>query len=464
MQINLTPADVYGLPSAEIRLLSKLLDIYRLHDFKNELKEKYYEGDISLNSVNLALALPDGLSRLEIGCAWGTKAVDVLAARSVFDGFVGVNGEDAEAANELAELNNLGTAYPSAARDQLKFGATFSTLSKGAKGEVKIRFHSPRSAAAYWDGAKNRIGGGFAIIDTAPDNLTDAKWSPSIINLYTDKATWVLTRQDDRWSAKAHPHKLGRPLMEPLIWNATTQKPFGRSRLNGPVRHLIDSYVRTLANASIGLEFSTTPQKYLLGVTDEQFKAITDRKFQQYVGSIIAATSNPDTGENPDFGQLSQGNIQPHIQMLRALATQFSAITGLSVMDTGVVNDANPTSSDAIEAQTKSLAEMAETMNGLNAAALKNIILMALALKRGVTVEELPENETGIIARFRNPSTPSMAATADAAYKIANIRPSFGQTDAFLEMVGFDNATIRRIKGQERLLRGRQVLEEEFGA
>ena len=91
-------------------------------------------------------------------------------------------------------------------------------------------------------------------------------------------------------------------------------KPFGRSRLKRAIRSLIDDYVRTVANATIALEFDTTPQKYILGVTDEQYDAITSDKFKQYVGALIAATSNPETGENPVFGQLAQGSLQPHVE------------------------------------------------------------------------------------------------------------------------------------------------------
>ena len=32
-------------------------------------------------------------------------------------------------------------------------------------------------------------------------------------------------------------------------------------------------------------------------------------KFKSYVGSLLAATSNPETGENPVFGQLAQGSL-----------------------------------------------------------------------------------------------------------------------------------------------------------
>ena len=86
--------------------------------------------------------------------------------------------------------------------------------------------------------------------------------------------------------------------------------------------------MRTVANATIALEFDTTPQKYILGVTDEQYGAITSDKFKQYVGALIAATSNPETGENPVFGQLAQGSLQPHVEKMRMTATQFAAATG----------------------------------------------------------------------------------------------------------------------------------------
>ncbi len=460
--LTFEPNDVSGLPQAEKELLAELWSLFEACKQKNDTKEKYYDGCIPLASVNIGIALPENIARLEIDCGWGAKAVDGLAARSLFDGFVGMTGEDAEEANAIARANNLTAEYKKVAIDQLKFGCVFATLSKQGDGS-KIRFHSPRTAAARWNGEKGRIGAGFAIIASEPDAMQPELRTPSIINLYTDTHIWVLRRQGRNWSAAGHRHKMGRPLMEPLIWNATANKPFGRSRLDSPVRRLMDSYVRTLATASIGLEFSTTPQKYVLGVTDEQYDKITSQKFKQYVGSIIAATSNPETGENPAFGQLPQGNIQPHVQMLRLLATQFSAITGLSVMDTGVVNDANPTSHDAIEAQTKSLSELAERLNELNGASLKTIILMAMAIARNVRLEELPEETQNIMARFRDPSTPSRAAIADAAHKIAAVRPEFAKTDVFLEMLNFDAATIRRIKGQEQRARGRQVLEEEFG-
>ena len=175
---------------------------------------------------------------------------------------------------------------------------------------------------------------------------------------------------------------------------------------------------------------------------------------------MIVSTGNPETGEKPTFGQLPQGNIQPHVEMLRALATQFSAASGLSVTDTGVVNDANPTSSDAILAQSQTLIATAEQLNASNGYGLRNIILMALAIQKDVALDGLTDEQKAIVAHFKNPAMPSVAVTTDAAIKIASAREGFAQTDTFLEMIGFDKADVRRIKAQEQRARGLQVLDE----
>lgn len=457
--MTIVPNQIQGLPIEEQARFAELLKVFSEHQAKNQEKERYYEGKVSLREVNLGLALPDGIARLEIGCSWGAKTVDVLAGLSMFDGFVGMDGNDAADLDQLVIDNKLIGEYAKACRDELKYGCTFATLSADEEIGCKIRFHSPQTAAALWNGEKGRMDCGFAIIDTMPDN-DRYDYQPSLINYYTDDAIWVFRRNGTIWTAEAHPHQMHRPMMEALVWNATSNKPFGRSRIKEPIRRLIQGYVRTIANATIGLEFATSPQKYLLGVTDEQYDVIINQKFKQYVGSILAGTANPETGEKPSFGQLQQGNISPHVEMIRILATQFSAASGLTVTDTGVVNDANPSSAEAVIAQSRTLTGMAEQLNVGNGDALRNIAIMALAIKKSMSIDELTDPQKDVFAHFKNPSMPSVAVTADAAIKIAGVRENFGQTDIFLEMIGFDKADIRRINAQERRVRGMAVLEE----
>lgn len=450
---------VEGVNDTERRQLKELSDVYAYHQIGNTVKDRYYEGHVTLNDVNLGIALPQGLKKLEVGCNWGQKAVDALADRSMFDGFVG-SGQAADTMAQLVAGNRLLAQYAKACRDELKYGCVFATLSADPALGCRVRFHSPATSAALWSGEKGRIGCGLAIIDTVPDEKYKGTWRPHIVNLYTDEAVLVLTMENGVWTAERHPHRMGRPLMEPMIWNATSGKPFGRSRLKRAVRALIDDYVRIVANATIALEFDTTPQKYLLGVTDEQYDAIMSNKFKQYIGSLLASTSNPETGENPEFGQLAQGSLAPHVDKMRMTATQFSAATGLTITDVGIINDANPTSSDAILAQSQTLVLMAQQLNTGNGDALRTIAQMAQAIVRNVTLDDLTDEERGIMPHFKNPAMPSVAVTADAAIKIASARQEFASTDTFLEMIGFDQADIRRIKTQERRVRGQRLLTE----
>lgn len=142
------------------------------------------------------------------------------------------------------------------------------------------------------------------------------------------------------------------------------------------------------------------------------------------------------------------------------IATQFAAATGLTEMDVGVVNDANPTSSDAILAQSQTLVLMAQQLNTGNGDTLHTIACMAQAIARNVSLTELTEDERGVMAHFKNPAMPSVAVTADAAIKIATARQEFASTDTFLEMIGFDQADIRRIRAQEQRARGQALLME----
>lgn len=458
--ISLSFGPVSGLSAEEQKMLEELTEVYNYHQAQNVTKDKYYEGHVTLGDVNIGIALPKGLRNLKVGCSWGQKAVDILASRSMFDGFVGENGGDTPLLTEILEANRLTSEYQKACRDELKYGCVFATLSGSPELGCKIRFHSPATASALWDGSKGRIGCGLAIIDTAKDETYKDCWRPTEVNLYTDKETIALKYSGGIWTAERAKHKMGRPMMEPLIWNATNGKPFGRSRLKKPIRTMIDDYIRIMANATIALEFDTTPQKYILGVTDDQYEAIVSDKFQQYVGSIIAATQNPETGQNPTFGQLSQGSLGPHVDKLRMVATQFSAATGLTVTDVGIINDANPTSSDAILAQSQTLVLMAQQLNAGNGDSLRTIAQMAQATAKGCGIEDLEDTEKNVMAHFKNPAMPSVAVTADAAIKIASARQEFASTDTFLEMIGFDQADIRRIRAQEQRVRGQKVLTE----
>ena len=102
---------VVNLPEEEQKWLNEAKYIYDFHRTSNRKKRRYYNGKITLNEVNLGIALPSGLGRLEIGCAWGAKTVDVLASRSMFDGYVTENGTKSDDMDQIMKRNHLIAEY-----------------------------------------------------------------------------------------------------------------------------------------------------------------------------------------------------------------------------------------------------------------------------------------------------------------------------------------------------------------
>ena len=456
--------DAAGLSAAYRPVLGDLVEELRAHSSGNRLKRRYYDGRVTVAECNLGIALPYSVAQFEMACSWPEKAVTVLKDRSRFDGFVTRDGGSSALLDRIVRDNALVSEYGKACGDELMHGVVFPTFSASPHGSgVSIRFHSAETATAIWDGGMQRISAGLAVMETGRSR--DGSRVPTVVNMYTDDAVVVIRRNPDdrRWTAQEMPHAMGVPLMLAMSSESdTTARPFGRSRISRPVRDLTRGYIRTMSLATVALEFATSPQKYLLGVSDEQYDALVSDKFRAYIGSMLLATRD-ENGDVPQFGQLSQGTIAPHIEMLRMLATQFAAVTSLSVTDTGVVNDANPTSADAVAASDEKLVIRAQNLNRENGEALYKMALMAQAIAGNKPLSALTEEELDVMPHFLNPAMPSPVTMADVAIKTTTADPAFGGTQVFYEMLGFDAPTIARIMSQRNRNLGNGLLGEVLG-
>ena len=453
-----------GLPAAERSIAAELVDIHSRHLAANVEKSRYYDQRVTAGECNLGIALPDSLANFEMACCWPEKAVTALADRSRFDGFVSDSGDSLPELDAIVRSNKLVSQYTMAVVDELKHGGVLFTLARSKAMGCSIRVHTFETSAARWNGVLQRIDAAMAIIDSRKSD-EDLSYIPSLVNLYTEDATWVLRRVDNgsMWTAERADNGLGRCMATVMRNQPSNAQPLGTSRISNAVRELTRGYIRTMTLATVGLEFATSPQKYLMGVTEEQFDEMVGTKFKQYCDSILLGTTDPDTGQRPEYGQLAQGTLQPHVDMLRMLSTQFAAATSLSVTDTGVVNDANPTSADAVAASNDNLIRRAEDLNALNGDDLRELALMALAVKRNTSLDGLTDADRGIMAHFLPPSMPSQSAMGDWAVKLAQADPNFAGTDVYYEMQGFDKPTIARIQSQKRRNMGAFALSQVLG-
>lgn len=447
-----------GLMPEDVDRLYRLLRVLSAKLSKNRLRRDFYQMHVNVKNIGISMN-DDMVSRLNASCGWPAKAVDMLAGRSVVDAFVLDDGSETTDLERILKDNNFSQKYDMAAKSELVHSVVFWTLSRNKIGRsnVSIKLHSAETAAAIWDGVNERIECGMAIIGTKPQTPRSTNEVPSIVNLYTPDNTVVLTLDDDmlHWTASYQPNPMGRPLMEPMAYEPTIKRPFGKSRITRAVMSITMSKLREDMRSEISAEFITSPQKYLLGADDEAFDM---DKYEAYIGNIFLASKDED-GDVPQFGQLAQGTMQPHTEYARNLAAQFSGETSIPISSLGVIHD-NPASAEAIAACERDMVQLAEHMNQTNGHALRNVMLMAMAINKGAgsKIESLTDAEYSVMPNWHDPSMPNIVAQADAWTKLASAAPWIAETEEFLEGVGIDRAKRVRMLNQKRRVDARSFI------
>lgn len=449
-QVNMIEApNPPGLTDYERDALRRLYDVWRTKLSRNQLKKKYYRSKNTLN--DLGIAIPPKLKTLETVLGWPAKAVDILAARSKFDGFV--YQDEVDGIDDILRANGFRMLYNQGVNSELIHSCAFMTVSKGGPGDpdVLVSAYSAENAAGIWDSRRKCLECGMTIVDVDDDTKM-----PTWINLYTAEAVVEMRKVGPQWQAVRLPHAQGRPLMEALVYKPELDRPMGKSRITRTVMSLTDSAVRTCLRSEVSAEFYTSPQRYFLGIDDDLFK--DKSKWDAYIGTIIAITRD-ENGDIPQVGQFPQMSMQPHTEYLRSLASLFAGETNIPLNALGIVHD-NPSSAEAIRAAENYLIIDAQDLNESNGAALRNIGLLIHAVKENTTIDQLSDEVKSIEVKWRNPSLPSVVSQSDAIVKQISAIPWLAETEIALEELGYDEEQRMRLLSDKRRLEAQAALEQ----
>ena len=451
---QVSPEDM-NLSGAERELFNLLLATWQRHLSGNVRNEAYYHGKV--RPVTRDADMPGELRGLDVVVGWGGKAVDALAGRSVLRCLTGGAAGEIEAA--VGELSLPGL-YQQAVVSELTDSCSFITVSAGLPGEPEliVSAHSALDAAAVWDERRKRIRAGIVVVDIDED--ASGTRVPTWVNMYTDDMTYTCRRsKSGKWVAEAASNPLGRPLMEALRYRPSLARPFGRSRINRTVRSLIDRAMCVASRTETSAVFYTWPQRYMLGVDKKTAERMAQNKIETYVDRIVMLTANRN-GDVPQFGQLPQMTMQPHIDHLEMLAKQFASEACLSLDEVGIVFD-NPSSADAMYAAQQRLIVEAENVNRVNGAALRNVALMATAALRGTDIGSLSDADRAVSADFEDPIRPSRSARADYAIKVASAVPAYAGTAHFWRDLGYGEEDVRSIMQDVRYAQMSQAMAQQ---
>lgn len=449
-----------GLSPADKDTLEALISVHSRVMSRNRTLVRYYEAKAQPPLIGID-TIPETVNVAE--CTdWPKKAVTSVAERSRLSGFV-FDGEDEPGLAQIVRDNALVGTYHRHVHSELIHGCVFATVGKRSNdpSSVYIRFHSAETSAALWDDGAGRLGAGLVLAATGL-----APWSkhtpvPIQYNMHLPGRTIVFTATGlSQWQAIEAQTSMDRPAMEAFAYRPTDLQPFGESRISRAVMRLADDVVRTLQNMAVSAALYSSPQKYLLGLSEEQFDAFTENgassAWTTYITRVLMAERDED-GNVPTFGQLTAASPEPYISVLRTYATLFSGMTGVPLNSLGIVQD-NPSSAEAIEAAREDICICAQDLNESNGESLRNVALMAMACAEDCAIEELTDNQRSVMAKFLSPSMPSVVSQADAATKIASVAPWFAESDEFLRMLGFDEATIRQLAGARAMGNTQQLL------
>ena len=452
---NLEKASGLGTRS---EIIESLLNRMSSVSDRNKRLQEYYEGDFNPPGIGID-TIPD-TAKVEMGCDWPRKAVTSVSERTRFDGFV-FNGDYRDSGLENIVLENaLVSNFNLNIPNELTVGCMFGTVGKW-RDKCQVRFHTAETAVAEWDSGSGQLAYGMVVADWKTTSWSPQKKVPVQVNLHLPGEIVILTRTaPSSWQASVNSTPLNRPMMESFAFRPTGVKPFGVSRITKTVQTISDEVIRTLQNMAVCGALYAAPQKYLLGLSDEQYDAVQKDKFSYYIGSIFLATRD-ENGDTPTYGQLSAASPQPYIDALRTQAMLFSGATGVPLNSLGIIQD-NPSSAEAISASREDICIAAEDLISSNSVGLRNIALMAMAVDNNTSIDGLTDDQKSVTAHFKDPSMPSIVSQADAMVKIAAAAPWIAESEVFLERLGFDDATRKRLIADKKKFKASQMLMAEI--
>ena len=432
-----------GLEPDDRDTVRDLVDLWRKKRPRNMLREKYYLGHVRVK--DLGIAMPKSLAKkIDPRIDWPKKAVHALADRSVFDGYTTDDATTTEELRAICSANSMEALYRKNLICELKHCCGFWTVT-GGDGAPVISAYPATAACALWDDALKAIRAGLVVAESKAVAGTTTR-RPSVIEVYKEDCIIVLRCKGGTWHAEYLEHSMGRPLMEPMPYGATLERPFGSSRITRSVMSITDDAIRQRARMEVAAESSTLPQMWLLGTSKRMTNA--ENKYDASMGAINEVTKDPD-GDAPTIWQSAQLQMAPLSEYFRGLACQMASVTNVPVSFFGVSND-NPSSSDAIAAALEPLVIDAKNLNRGNENALRNVAYMALAVLHGTDYATERDAGNNINIKWMSPAYPSVVSQSDAILKQVQAIPKLANSNVVLEQLDYTDEQIQRIESDTK--------------
>ena len=439
-------ADFRELSDEESKTFHQLYDQLNRFKRRNLLRDRYGDSKKTLDQVGFSI--PPHMASFQAVLGWPDKACGVLARRLRPRLFAAVDESSLlEDVNRHFSSADTQLVERMAIESATRHGAAFVFTSAGntALGEPEV-IHSvctALTATALQDPRSRRIIAALEVVDGG-------------FNMSLPGRTLFVGRRGNLWGLlDEFTTTPGRVLCTAYVIGGRVDRPFGKSRITRPVMALTDMAVRVMLRQEVSAEFFSSPQRYMLGATEDMFVGPNGEPrtgWETMLGALLAVPDDEDKYENQrvTVGQFAQMSMQPHSDHLRTVAMMFSGETSIPASFLGILHD-NPSSAEAIIAHEAELVSIAEAEIDWLSAARISLAMNTVAVLAGREFSQAEATEVASFsAMWRDPSTPTRAATADAMTKEISALPWMVDSDVALEGFGHDGPTIERLKADRR--------------
>lgn len=435
---------VPGLTPAEQAALAQLVELWRVKQPRNRLRQAYLDGVVRPDNLNISVP-DDMVDQLGAVIGWPRKVVFGLSDLLIWDGVTSSTGSDNPfEIDDLLASTGFELEIAQTIPSSLTHSVAFLTLRKGveAAGEppVIIQGHSADWAAGLWDRVRRRLSYGLTI-----DDIDDAG-RPTRFTLYTADSTYVVELNTaSAWRiVHAELHGMGAPMMEALPFEPSLDRPLGRSRISRDVMSITQRAMRTVLREELATELFTAPGILLSGVDSD---LIDDLRSWDWKLGTIKTISSGEEPEGPKVTVLPQQSAQPFTEQMRALATELSGVSSLPVSSLGVIQD-NPSSAEALYAAKEELVIKAKNAQRVFDAALNRVYAHAVMMRDGL--DEMTPELRSLATRWGDPAHPSIVSQSDAIVKQISALPWLAESPVVLEELGYSGSQIARLMSDKR--------------
>ena len=434
--VSFSAPAVPGLTPAEQAALAQLVDLWRVKQPRNRLRQAYLDGVVRPDNLNISVP-DDMVDQLGAVIGWPRKVVFGLSDLLIWDGVTSSTGSDNPfEIDDLLGATGFELEIAQTIPSSLTHSVAFLTLRKGveAAGEppVIIQGHSADWAAGLWDRVRRRLSYGLTI-----DDIDDAG-RPTRFTLYTPDSTYVVElNAASAWRIiHAELHGMGAPMMEALPFEPSLDRPLGRSRISRDVMSITQRAMRTVLREELATELFTAPGILLSGVDSDLIDDL--RSWDWKLGTIKTISS----GEEPE--------------QMRALATELSGVSSLPVSSLGVIQD-NPSSAEALYAAKEELVIKAKNAQRVFDAALNRVYAHAVMMRDGL--DEMTPELRSLATRWGDPAHPSIVSQSDAIVKQISALPWLADSPVVLEELGYSGSQIARLMSDKRRVEASGLLD-----